>query len=139
MPHGFCLTWNPALLWLHILSNAAIALAYFLIPIGLLTLSRVRRYSLLSWFQVAFSVFIFSCGVTHLIDIVVLYHPLYWLQGLVLAFTALVSLFVASCLTAFLPSIIAALKNPVSREKLMDIHKELMTVLKDIGTRNESL
>ncbi len=28
-PHGFCLAWTPALLWLHVVSDAAIAASYY--------------------------------------------------------------------------------------------------------------
>jgi len=35
LPHGFCLTWNPALLWTLVVSDAVIALSYFSIPFAL--------------------------------------------------------------------------------------------------------
>ena len=31
-PHGFCLLWEPGLIWLYAISDAAIALAYYSIP-----------------------------------------------------------------------------------------------------------
>ena len=43
MPHGFCYQWKPALIWLHSVSDALIALAYFSIPIALIHLVRKRR------------------------------------------------------------------------------------------------
>ncbi len=43
MPHGYCYLWNPGLVWLHVLSDAAIALAYFSIPITLIHFARKRR------------------------------------------------------------------------------------------------
>ena len=33
-PHGVCLLWRPELIWLHVASDAVIALAYFSIPIA---------------------------------------------------------------------------------------------------------
>lgn len=36
MPHGFCYLWMPTILWLHIISDTIIALAYFSIPFALL-------------------------------------------------------------------------------------------------------
>jgi hypothetical protein len=36
LAHGFCFLWNPELLWLHILSDSVIALAYFLIQVALI-------------------------------------------------------------------------------------------------------
>jgi len=32
MPHGHCYLWRPGVLWLHIVSDALITLAYFSIP-----------------------------------------------------------------------------------------------------------
>jgi hypothetical protein len=34
-PHGICLLWRPELVWLHIVSDAVIGLAYFSIPLAL--------------------------------------------------------------------------------------------------------
>lgn len=33
MPHGFCYLWDPRVLWLHVISDALIALSYYCIPI----------------------------------------------------------------------------------------------------------
>ncbi|PTR17187.1 hypothetical protein C8R31_101345 [Nitrosospira sp. Nsp2] len=35
IPHGHCFLWMPEVLWLHLISDAIIALAYFFIAIGL--------------------------------------------------------------------------------------------------------
>ena len=35
IPHGVCLLWQPGLLWLHVLSDATIAIAYYTIPLAL--------------------------------------------------------------------------------------------------------
>src|SRR6266702_2860346 len=34
-PHGVCLLWRPGLLWLHVLSDSAIGVAYYSIPLAL--------------------------------------------------------------------------------------------------------
>jgi len=34
MPHGHCYLWNPGLIWLHVVSDSLIALAYFFIPVA---------------------------------------------------------------------------------------------------------
>ena len=43
IPHGFCFLWNPELLWLHVVSNSLIAIAYFLIPLALVRIARRRK------------------------------------------------------------------------------------------------
>ena len=43
MPHGHCYFWKPGLLWLHIVSDALIAVAYYSIPLTLLFFIYRRR------------------------------------------------------------------------------------------------
>ncbi|MDP5041411.1 MAG: GGDEF domain-containing protein, partial [Paraglaciecola sp.] len=35
MPHGHCYWWSPEILWLNVISDVFIALAYFSIPIAI--------------------------------------------------------------------------------------------------------
>jgi len=42
MPHGHCYFWRPDILWLHVISDGIIALAYFSIPVTLLYFLRRR-------------------------------------------------------------------------------------------------
>lgn len=42
MPHGQCMMWEPRLLWLHVLADIGIALAYLSIPAILLLFIRRR-------------------------------------------------------------------------------------------------
>lgn len=88
MPHGQCYLWKPQILWLHVLSDGLIALAYFIIPtVLMLKLYRVPDPSA-RWIVVTFSLFISVCGVTHLLDIWTVWHPDYFLQGIIKAITA---------------------------------------------------
>lgn len=41
-PHGYCLLWQPELIWTHVISNALIAAAYFSIPFALIKFVRQR-------------------------------------------------------------------------------------------------
>ena len=34
-PHGFCLLWQPGLIWLHVASDMIIGVSYYAIPIAL--------------------------------------------------------------------------------------------------------
>jgi len=49
MPHGYCYLWKPGLVWLHVVSDALIALAYFSIPITLIYFIRKRRDLPFNW------------------------------------------------------------------------------------------
>lgn len=43
IPHGHCYLWKPGLVWLHLLSDTLIAIAYYSIPIMLVYFVRQRR------------------------------------------------------------------------------------------------
>ena len=109
MPHGFCLLWRPDILALHAISDLVIAAAYFSIPLAILYFVR-RRADLAPEHKrvaVLFGVFILGCGMTHVMSIVVLWRPFYVEDGLIKAFTAVVSLFTAVALWPMLPSLLA--------------------------------
>ena len=54
-PHGICLLWEPELIWLHAVSDAAIAAAYFSIPFALAILVTKRRDLQFGWVFWAFA------------------------------------------------------------------------------------
>ena len=81
MPHGYCYLWQPALIWLHVVSDTLIALAYFSIPLTLIYFIRKRRDVPFNWVFVCFGVFILTCGATHAMEVWTLWHATYWLSG----------------------------------------------------------
>lgn len=103
MPHGQCYMWNPGLVWLHAVSDSLIALAYVSIPITLVTLARKRKDIPFNWMFLCFGVFIVSCGATHVIEVVTLWTPWYWLSGAIKAVTAVASLSTAVLLVRLVP------------------------------------
>jgi signal transduction histidine kinase len=106
-PHGYCLLWNPVLLWLHVLSDAIIGLSYFSIPIALLVFLSRRRDIEFGWMILLFGIFITACGATHFMSILVLWIPAYGLEGLIKAFTAGASLLTAIAIWPLLPKLLA--------------------------------
>lgn len=106
IPHGHCYLWQPALVGLHGVSDAIIAIAYFSIPLTLMYFVRQRPdLPHLSMFLL-FSAFIVSCGSTHLMAIWTLWHPVYWLAGVLKAITAVVSLYTAVTLVPIVSQVI---------------------------------
>ncbi len=105
-PHGICLLWEPELIWLHVGSDALIAMAYFSIPIALAILVSKRRDLKFGWVYWAFGVFILACGFTHVLSIYTLWVPMYGIEGLVKAATAMASVFTAGMLWPLLPELL---------------------------------
>src|SRR5450631_4280099 len=91
MPHGVCYLWNPGLIWLHVISDALIALAYYSIPLTLLYFVRKRKDLAFDWMFLCFAVFIVACGTTHAMEVFNIWHPTYWISGVIKAITAFVS------------------------------------------------
>jgi PAS domain S-box-containing protein len=106
-PHGFCLQWQPGLLWLHAGSDIATGVAYYVIPIGLAWLITRRRDWAFGWIFWLFALFILACGTTHFMDMWVLWNPDYGVQGVLKAFTAVVSVSAAVLLWREMPTFLA--------------------------------
>src|SRR5580700_1650355 len=62
MPHGYCYMWVPGLVWLHVISDSLIALAYLSIPFTLAYFVRRRTDLPFNWMFLCFGVFILACG-----------------------------------------------------------------------------
>src|ERR1700761_8067443 len=106
-PHGICLLWEPELIWLHVVSDALIAASYFSIPVALTILVSKRRDVDFGWIFWAFAIFIMAFGFTHVLSIVTLWVPIYGIEGLVKAVTAVASVVTAAILWPLLPKILA--------------------------------
>ena len=107
LPHGYCFTWDPALLWTQVVSDSLIGVSYVSIPITLLHLVRKRKDVPFDWIVLLFATFIVSCGATHWIEVWTVWHPDYWLGGMVKAITAASSLLTAAALMLLVPRILA--------------------------------
>ncbi len=106
-PHGLCLLWEPELIWLHVTSDALIAAAYFSIPAALSIFVSKRPDVDFGWLFWAFAIFIMACGLTHVLSIVTLWIPIYGIEGMVKALTAVASIITAAILWPLLPQFLA--------------------------------
>jgi diguanylate cyclase (GGDEF)-like protein len=117
MPHGMCLAWQQNVLLLQVISDGLIALAYLSIPLTLGIFAWKRRDLPFKGLVAMFVVFILACGTTHLMAIWTVWHPDYWLDGFVKAFTAVASIITAVTLVRLLPKALA-LRSPEETERL---------------------
>ena len=106
-PHGICLLWQPELIWLHVASDAMIAVAYFSIPFALSIFVSKRPDVEFGWVFWAFAIFITACGITHLMSIYTLWVPVYGIEGLIKAVTAVASVVTAATLWPLLPKLLS--------------------------------
>ncbi len=140
MPHGACYLWLPSILWLHISSDSIIALAYYSILFALLYFVQKRTDLGYRWVFVLFGVFIGLCGTTHLIGIWTIWHPDYWLDGLVKFATALVSIVPALLVWPLipkllqLPSPVALLESEARYHALVQSANDAIVIVNSSGT-----
>lgn len=135
MPHGHCYLWTPELLWLNVISDSVIALAYLSIPITLIYFIHKRSDLPFNRMFAAFGVFILACGATHVLEIWTIWHPAYWLAGFIKAITAVASIVTAVLLVKLVP---AALRIP-SQRQLTLVNDELLAANAELQQANRHL
>lgn len=107
MPHGYCFAWQQELVWMHVVSDIAIALAYYSIPAFLFYLVARRQQSLpFKWVFVMFGLFILLCGTSHLVELITLWHPYYYFEGIIKVLTAAVSVATAILIVPLIPKLL---------------------------------
>lgn len=108
MPRAMCVTGNPVVIGLHIISELMIGIAYFSIPLILWYIIRRRSEFFKEYKSVIllFALFIFLCGTTHLMGVVMFWYPAYWVDGGIKLLTGAVSLLTAVFLFKLVPRIL---------------------------------
>ena len=106
MPHAMCLR-STGVIGVHVGADLLIACAYFVIPFALRYFVRRRNDIEFPWIFLLFGVFILGCGLTHVLAIWTLWHPIYRFEALIKVFTAAASVLTAFCLTRLMPQLIA--------------------------------
>ena len=132
-PHGYCLLWEPGLIWLHVVSDTLIAMAYFSIPFALAIFVLKRGDLKFGWLYWSFGIFIMACGLTHVMAIYTLWVPAYGVEGLVKAATAVASIFTAGMLWPLLPKLLT-IPSPFELRQIQEALKD-----EEIKTRDSEL
>ncbi len=149
MPHGFCIQWTPSILWTYVISDVMIALAYYSIPFALAYFVYCRKDLQFRKIFLLFAAFILACGTTHLFSIVLLWQPLYWIDVVLKAITAVLSIFTAICLVRLIPFALhlpspAELEQEIERRKeseldLQESERNLQLLTKQLFTLIEAI
>ncbi len=107
MPHGYCLLWDPWLVTLHAGSDLLTFGAYAAIPLAIWMFVSKRPNIEMKGLARLFAAFILWCGLTHLFNVITLWYPVYELQGLVKATTAVISVTTAVLIFPLIPKALA--------------------------------
>lgn len=130
IPRGHCYQWEPALVWLQVVADLAIGLACVALAVALAYLAKKGRPLPRPGAAVAFGIFIVSCGVTHVLDVVVIWEPVYWLEGTLRAITAVASVATALLLLGLVPR---ALELVRGARAMQERGVGMATALADLG------
>ncbi|MGX9964043.1 sensor histidine kinase [Roseomonas sp. F4] len=104
---GLCSLVEPDVIYLHLISDIAIGLAYFSIPAALLVFARRRKDLAFPWVLPLFAAFIIACGATHLMHAWTMFRPAPVTEGLLKLVTAAISVATAILLWPLLPRLLA--------------------------------
>ena len=135
MPHGMCFLWTPSLMWLHGISDSLMAIIYFSISLLAIYFVRKRDNLPFRWIFWSFPVFIGACGATHLMSVITIWEPVYWLSGGIKVLSVIVSLFTVTALFVLMPEI---LKIPTSKE-MTDVNSKLVVSNKELESFSYSV
>ncbi|MFZ1132096.1 MAG: PAS domain S-box protein [Terriglobales bacterium] len=120
LPHAYCYLKEPALVWTHVISDSTIGIAYLAISINLAYLVyRGRRDLPFHWMVLAFGLFIVACGLTHFVEALTVWVPVYVLSAILKVFTALISLITAIAL----PFTVSPLLTMIHRARDCEEHE----------------
>lgn len=138
MPHGHCYFWRPDILWTQVVSDAVIAAAYFSIPVTLLYFLRRRPELPFPAMIVLFAVFIVLCGSGHVLEIWTVWHPVYALQGVIKALTAVASLATALAMIPIIPQVLA-MRTPQESQREVDMAVSQLKETQILLAQNEKM
>ncbi len=130
MPHEFCYLQDPTLVGLHVTSDLLIGLAYVSISLTLgYLVYKASKGIPFHWVFLAFGLFIISCGITHFLEVLVIWRPYYWLSGYVKLLTAAASVATAVALFPLLPKVFgliqAARQSEERKREIEQLNLEL--------------
>lgn len=138
-----CGTWSAADGWIYIISDLITFAAYFSIPIMLFFYLWKKDLGFFKVLAFSFGIFILSCGITHLVDAIIFWEPIYRFSGFVRAVTAIVSVATVGLMIKSIPfaltfkspgTLQAEIKKAVTEvDELNEILKETFEIAR-IGT-----
>lgn len=134
-PHGYCLLWDPTLVWTHVVADSLIAAAYFSIPLALISFIRRRRDLQFGWIFWLFALFIVACGSTHLMSIWTLWRPDYGVEAMIKVVTAIASVGTAIVLWPLIPRLLLIPSPNELRTQNAHLEQTLARLTQEIAER----
>ncbi|WP_024517540.1 ATP-binding protein [Bradyrhizobium sp. Tv2a-2] len=107
IPHGACLLWTPELIWLNVVSDAMVAVAFFATAFVLgFFVWRRRHHVMFGGVLWVFAIFAVVCGVTRLESILTVWVPAYQIEAITKGLLAPIALAITAALLLMLPRLL---------------------------------
>lgn len=113
---------SPWLGWLHILSDIGIFAAYVSIPVVLLYFASKKTDLPFRGIFLLFAAFILLCGMTHIMEAIIFWWPLYRAAGFLKFITALVSITTVLALIRIAPELLS-MRSVAELEREIDARR----------------
>lgn len=113
-----CGNWSEFEGWLYIISDLLIWAAYFAIPLIILRYVIRKKSRIYMRLYLLFASFILACGITHFIDAIIFWVPIYRFEALMKLLTALISWATVVALLRYLPRAFVTPTVPELEDKL---------------------
>jgi signal transduction histidine kinase len=148
-PRWHCGQWSAFHGWLYIISDLAIWSAYFAIPVIIILYISRRKNVRFHPIYFLFAAFILACGITHLLDAITFWYPMYRLNALVRFIAGAISWVTVFYLIKLLPVALTLktageLQVEVDRNKVMEqelnmVNVELSDKVRQLENANKEL
>ena len=139
MEHGACFSWEPGLVWLHVISDIVTGIAYYSIPAALFYFAYKRRDLPFHGVILLFGIFILACGTTHFLAAYTVFVADYWIEGGVKACTALISAVAAFYMIPLIPDAIAMPSLTKSLKENQELNAQLERKLDELNVKTREL
>ncbi|MEI6306318.1 MAG: PocR ligand-binding domain-containing protein, partial [Deltaproteobacteria bacterium] len=139
MEHGYCFSWEPGLVWLHVASDIITGISYYAITLAMFYVAFKRRDLPILKILLLFGAFIIACGSTHFFAAYTVYVPAYWAEGAVKAFTAIISAISAIYVIPRLPEAITFPSLASSLDEIKKLNYELKAKNAELQMANHSI
>jgi signal transduction histidine kinase len=107
LPQGLAYQWQPGVLWLNVATDALIAAAQLAVGIGVVWFARRRPDIAFRPIFPIFAMFMVLCALAHLVAVVTVWVPVYWVQGGTKLLAATASIASAVMLIPLIPQALA--------------------------------
>jgi len=115
LPHRYCYLVQPGLVWTNVTMDGLIAASYLIIFAGLFWMAAKLRHlaemKSYLWLFIAFGTFIVACGLTHIMEVVTVWWPVYRLSAAVKVVCAAASVPTAILFVRIAPALIGNMER----------------------------